>query len=346
MNLKIQKVIPNFVVQLIDDDEIWVSKNYSLYKSRIGEDDFKKVINLPFSLSDHVLLRSRLFTRALRLGIRSVLKLKSGTFLVNSQKKIYRIEKNGNIVEVLNFKKGLGPLRQGWCEDNDGNCYLGEYFLNNNRENTVNLFKSNDDGLNWKVIKKFDDIRHIHCVQYDPFSNSIWLGTGDRSHESSISFSEDGGENWSVIGAGDEIFRTVSFIFTKDHVYWGTDSPTKHNFIYRYHRKNSEIERLSQVDGPIHYSAEVSNLKLFATVVEGESEGKTLQLDNKAHIWCSSDARNFEDLISWEKDSFPYILGFGRIIFPLGMNRTKEVYFTTQSLKGADNVMMKGIIVV
>jgi len=341
MNLKTLNVIPNFVVQLIDGDEIWVSRNYSLYRSKIGEDRFEKVIDLPFSFCDHVVGRSRLLSRALRLGIRSVLSLKSGTFLVNSQKKIFRIEENGMINEVFHFNKGLGPLRQGWCEDNDGNCYLGEYLLNSSRKDKVKLFKSDDDGLKWQIIKEFDDIRHIHCVQYDKFSNSIWLGTGDREQESSISFSENGGESWSIIGGGEETFRTVSFIFTKNHVYWGTDSPTKHNYIYRYHRKNGEIEKLSQVDGPIHYSIEVSNLKLFATVVEGKSEGKTLQLDKKAHIWCSNDSENFEDLVGWKKDSLPYILGFGRIIFPLGFNSTNELYFTTQSLKGVDNVMMR-----
>lgn len=343
MNLRIENVIPNYTVQYIDRDDIWASKGASLYKSKIKEDKFEKIIDLPFSFKDNIFGKSRLLSRAFRLGIKSIIKLQSGTILINAQKKIFRFRDN-EIFEVFDFKNGFGPLRHGWCEDNQENCFIGEYFLNNKRNNAINLYKSSDDGLNWEIIESFTNIRHIHSVQFDPFTDFIWLCTGDHDDESRISFSQDYGETWEVIGSGDEMYRTVSLIFDKDKIYWGSDSPTRNNYIYSYNRKNGNIEKLSPVDGPIHYSAKFNQYKLFATVVEGESEGKTLQWDTKSHIWCSKDSKNWYDIASWEKDNLPYILGYGRTIFPAGSRQGKYLYFSTQCLQDIDNSLIKCVI--
>jgi len=128
-------------------------------------------------------------------------------------------------------------------------------------------------------------------------------------------------------------------LFTKDHIYWGSDAPTRQNYIHRYRCKNGEIERLVAVGGPVHYSTTLGNgIKLFATTAEGNSEGKSAAWDKKAHIWASEDGTNWEDLISWEKDFWPYILGFGRVLFAHGKHGDR-LYFTTQSLKKIDNVL-------
>jgi len=328
------------VVHYIDGRELWVSSNYTIYRSEDGGNTFNKVANLPTFSMIQLLGKFRLTSRAFRLGIRTLRKLKSGTVLAIANRKIFRL-KNNEIKVVYSFRKGLGPLREGWCEDNEGNCYLGEYFLNNKRDTPVYLLKSEDDGQTWKIVYSFRNIRHIHCVQYDPFSKSIWLSTGDRDEESSILFSEDGGETWVDIGLGNQMFRAVSLLFTKNHVYWGSDAPTKQNYIYRYIRKTGEIERLTPVDGPVHYSTIVKNkIKLFATTVEGNSEGKSAEWDKKAHIWGSEDGVYWKDLISWRKDIWPYILGYGRILFASGWHRSNDVYFTTQALQKVDNVLI------
>jgi hypothetical protein len=279
--------------------------------------------------------RSQLLGRALRLGVRSIRKLTSGTILLIANRKLLRM-KDSTFEVAYSFVRGLGPLREGLCEDNEGTCYMGEYFLNTRRTVAVNLLKSTDDGQSWEIIRSLDNIRHIHCVQYDPFGRRIWVGTGDRDEESSISFSQDGGKSWIEIGSGDQMFRTVSLLFTKDYVYWGTDAPTRQNHIYRYDRKTGKIKSQAVVDGAIHSSASLEKgIKLFATGVEGNSEGKSSEWDRKAHIWASRDGTHWEDLIGWEKDYWPYILGYGLIFFAHG-KCGNNIYFSTQSLRKID----------
>lgn len=340
VKLEIQKKIPNFVVQYVDNNEIWASSNHTIFRSTIGVNDFKKFCSLPVPFYSRFAGSSNLLSRSLRLGVKSILKLKDGTILAIANKKIFRI-KNGELSVVHSFDKGSGPLRKGWCEDNNGNCYFGEYFLNNKRNSSVKLFKSSDNGKKWDSIQAFENIRHVHALQFDPFSGNLWLCTGDRDDESSIMFSEDEGDSWVPIASGKQIFRTVSLLFTKKHVYWGTDAPSKQNYICRYSRDNGAIDKLAPVDGPVHYSINVGNqFKLFSTAVEGNSEGNSMEWDKDAHIWASMDANRWNSIIDWKKDSWPYILGYGKILFPNGQNNTNDLYLTPQALKTVDTMLI------
>jgi hypothetical protein len=336
INLEIKKIIPGMRVHWIDEEGILASSRYTLYLSRNYDGTFTKIIDVKtFALYD-VLACSRLLCRTFRLGIRALLKLKNGVILVVANGRVICCN-NGRSKTVFFFEKGVGPLRDGLCEDNNGNIYIGEYFINNSRKHPVKLFKSEDCGENWMVLQVFKNIRHIHCVQYDPYENLIWIGTGDRDEESSIMFSEDYGETWKNIGSGNQMFRTLSLLFTEDYVYWGTDTPARQSYIYRYKRKNGTIERLSPVNGPVYYSTSLeNNILFFSTGAEGKSEGVSGAWDNKAHIWASIDGTKWEDIVSWEKDSLPYILGYGKIVFARGKSKDMLV-FTTECLKGIDN---------
>jgi len=340
MGFEILKVIPNMVIHWVNKEEIWTSSNYTIFKSTDGGDNFSKIVELKVPIWFSIAGGNRLIARALRLGIRSLRILKSGTILAIANKRVFRIRDNKAEVTYI-FERGLGPLRQGWCEDEEGNVYIGEYFLNNKRAFPVRLLKSNDDGKTWRTIYSFENIRHIHCVQFDPFTRAIWVGTGDRDEESGIFYSKDE-KNWVAIGSGNQMFRTVSLIFTKDYVYWGTDIPTRQNYICRFERKSGKIERLVAVDGPVHYSTILEDGTLiFATTVEGNSEGRSAEWDKRAHIWASRNGKDWEDIISWEKDRWPYLLGYGRILFGQGKHG-KFLFLTTQCLKGIDNCLIKG----
>jgi hypothetical protein len=338
LKLEIKKTIANMTVHWVEDSKIHTSSGYNFYTSKDEGRTFESAGALKGSSLTRILGKSRLMTRGLRLGIRDFRILSSGTMLAMADRRIYR-SSDGDLKPVHHFRKGVGPLREGWCEDNEGTCYLAEYFLNNKRDSPVKLLKSTDDGQTWITVASFERIRHVHCVQFDPFSRRIWVGTGDRDNESGILFSEDKGNTWNRIGSSDQMFRTVSFLFTDEHVYWGSDAPTKQNYIYRQTRKTEEIERLVAVNGPVHYSTMLENgAMLFGTTAEGNSEGKSASWDNKARIWASVDGKEWTDVMSWKKDAYPYILGLGRIYFPHGRSRD-NVYFTTEALKKADNML-------
>jgi hypothetical protein len=109
-------------------------------------------------------------------------------------------------------------------------------------------------------------------------------------------------------------------------------------------RQSGEIQKLAAVDGPVYYAALLENgTKLFATTAEGNSEGKSAEWDKKAHIWASEDGTSWEDLISWEKDRFPYIFGFGRVLFAHGRYKD-NLYFTTQCLQKVDNMLIEATL--
>lgn len=329
------------VIHWIDHNEMWSSSGYKIYYSRDYGNTFNIIKEIPVSPLINALYKSRILCRLLRLGVRAFLKLKNGSILIVISRKMFLLS-NGSLREVFSFEHGIGPLTNGLCEDPKGNIYLGEYFPNNTRKIPVKLYKSEDQGRTWQIILSLKGIRHIHCVQYDPFDQKIWMCTGDKDKESSILFSEDEGETWICIGKNDQMFRTMSLLFTKDHVYWGTDTPSRQSYIYRYHRKTGKIERLIAVNGPVYHSVILgSGIKFFSTGVEGNSEGKSAAWDKKACIWASLDGERWENIICWEKDLWPYIFGYGRVLFARGRSENTLV-FTTQSLKNVDNISFIG----
>lgn len=67
--------------------------------------------------------------------------------------------------------------------------------------------------------------RHIHTFVKDPYSGYLFVGTGDNDTESSIYFSKDNGKTFLRLGGGSQQWRTLSFVFSEEHIFWNTDSP-------------------------------------------------------------------------------------------------------------------------
>lgn len=343
LQLEIFKNFPGFQAQWINDQELWSSSNFGIYYSDTITSTPKKIFDLEMPFYMRALSNSRLAARAFRLGVRSFLRLTNGTILIIANKCIFRFEGN-HLNKVHTLERGIGPLRNGMCEDQRGNVYLGEYFLNNNRSHEVKLLKSCDKGKTWTIIQSMKNIRHIHAVQYDPFEKKLWMATGDRDEESFILYSDDDGESWEKMASGSQIYRTVSLLFTDSHIYWGTDAPTIQNCIFRYSRNSGEIEKVAEVNGPVYYSAKTDDgLLLFSTGNEGKSEGSTMEWDNTARIWASRDGTHWQDLAKYEKDRWPHILGFGRVLFARGSSN--YVAFTTQCVKGLDETTFTGAVI-
>lgn len=80
---------------------------------------------------------------------------------------------------------------------------------------------------------------------------------------------------------------------------------------------------------------------IFATTAEGNTEGKSAEWDKKAHIWASRDGMKWEDLISWEKDLLPIVLGLGRVYFPHGKHDGDKLFFTLEALRSMDNKLVQ-----
>lgn len=79
-------------------------------------------------------------------------------------------------------------------------------------------------------------ITHFHQVKRDPFTNIIYLTSGDKPSQLYWWYSTDFGNNWNLLindrsasyNWEEHILRTINFIFTKDYIYWATDFGTNH----------------------------------------------------------------------------------------------------------------------
>ena len=67
--------------------------------------------------------------------------------------------------------------------------------------------------------------RHIHVLMKDSYTGDIYMGVGDADDESAIYRSTDNGNSFTLVGSGNQKWRTLSFIFTKENIFWNTDSP-------------------------------------------------------------------------------------------------------------------------
>lgn len=107
---------------------------------------------------------------------------------------------------------------------------FAEYGTGNDAE--MYVWKTKNKGATWeKVFTKGarggnGEIKHFHCVQIDPFTKDIWLASGDTDDEAKIWKSIDEGETWQELFSGSQHTRALGFIFEKDVIYYGMDSPT------------------------------------------------------------------------------------------------------------------------
>lgn len=334
--IKIEKKIHNFIVHYSTNNELWASSDQNLYRF---ENQFKKIteIKIRKSLKLNLFRKSKFMKRILKLWINNFLLLDSSTVLFIHNGKIYRhVIGTDNASVVYHLKHGTRPLNRGFTKDSNGFVYLGEYWSNNKRKE-VCIIKGSQDGKNWYPVYAFPkgSIRHIHAVQHDPYTNSIWVTTGDKtdgeSAETLIAFSEDGGRNFTTIGKGNYKWKTISLVFTEDYVYWGTDDPFRHNYIYQWKRSNGNLERLAFVKGPVYYSKKVGDYILFSTTVEKGSGDQ----DSYARIYGLDRNLNCFELYKLKKDHFnPALFGYGIFEFAQGKIKENKFWVSTKGLIG------------
>ncbi|TAL17288.1 hypothetical protein EPN96_05520 [bacterium] len=283
------------------------------------------------------LSRVRLFRHFLRLGVHHLLPLGDGAFLVIIRKRAYRVEADGAITSEFRFPRGNKPAAKGVCVTPAGDIFLAEYALNGQRTLPAMVHRSRDGGKTFETVHEFEAglIRHYHFVQWDPYENCLWMGTGDADSECLLFRGDESGENWTNAGGGSQLWRAVGVAFRPEALYWGTDAGsdagTHPNFVMRFDRKTRELRKVMEVQGPCHGNAALSDGTLVVTTgVEGGQNEK----DRSAHLWASRDGVSWEELFSCKKDLWPHIVQFGVIRFPQGMESGEKLAFTCFGLEG------------
>lgn len=117
----------------------------------------------------------------------------------------------------------------------------------------LKIWRGTNDGQTWSVVvtrnrnPQFegdtDVIRHFHTVRYDPYEDLFWIGSGDWSVECAIYTIKPDGTDFVIIAQGTsglsgQQYRTTSFMFTEDYVWWGSDS---------FHQQDHPMARLDRL---------------------------------------------------------------------------------------------------
>ncbi|MPM53820.1 hypothetical protein SDC9_100589 [bioreactor metagenome] len=158
------------------------------------------------------------------------------------------------------------------------------------------------------------------------------MGTGDKDYECKLMRSFDKGEKWEVVGEGSQLWRAINVSFTEKALYWGTDagSVPDANYIIKMDRMTNEIERVQELQGPCHGNAILQDGTIYvSTGIEGGENEK----DRFAHLWKSGKIGSFKEIMKMEKDLFPHIVQYGVIRFPIGLDGSERIIYTTFALK-------------
>ncbi|MBP5505188.1 MAG: hypothetical protein J6X89_03700 [Bacteroidales bacterium] len=337
------RFIENKKILWVDRDRAVFARGYILYSSPLSNSGWKRIgvitdgIN---SFLSHFSLTRR-FTRA---EITRYYSLGDGTELCIARKGIFRRDKGEKrFKKTFNVLRGSRPMNI--CEGIDGTLYFGEYFANMEKL-PVHIYKSADSGRSWEVVYTFPkgSINHIHGIFFDPYTQWLWLATGDRENECVIGYTKDGFKTLNEVFRGGQEYRTCVLFFYRDFIVFGTDSQYIKNTIKRFDRASQTVEDLQPVQGPIIKGTQIGDFAMVSTDVEPSDVNK----DNKAYIWFSKNGVHWETLYSAEKDWLnPTLFQFG--VFDLPQYESgysgNKFFATGKALKGCggDTIVFEDI---
>ena len=285
----------DLVVQEYDvEGNLWASRGMKIYKLDKGSREFKRIAHVPtgmtvlwlrdFSIVRWILLRPECIEMTVA-GNGDIHVLSAGRMwlLKNGNKKF------SETLRMAHYGFGDQGIRNdGILRVKENTIYLGEYFQNPHRTN-VNILKSINGGTGWTIAYDFQpgQIRHIHAVQKDPFSDSLWVCTGDSDEESMIAWSDDEFKTINKLGDGSQLWRACQLVFTKDELIWGTDNGDETIAgIYGLNRKTAELKKYCSVPGAIFFG---TRLQGGTIVMSTNRERMANERDDKVRLYIKPE---------------------------------------------------------
>ena len=306
-------------------DILYLARGAKIFKSYDNGVIWDLWIRLPVSFLCGVVLCSPILARLFRLGIHH-LTFSGDTAVVIFNKESFLI-KDGRI-RSLGLLEGSRPL--ALCANADA-TYYGEYRSNPERS-VVHVWSLNSEVQRWQPIWTFEGVRHVHGVFADPFTDSIWVTTGDTDKESAIWQTTDGFTTLEKILGGAQQFRAVQLLFTSDFVYFGSDAPTERNYIYRWERWSKKLTTLVSVGGPVYFGYRAGDTLFFSTAVEPGA----VHTSGFVEVWRSVGGEVWEKIDHFEKDRYPMkYFQYGQVFFPNGIGNENVLFFTPFATKSS-----------
>jgi len=206
-----------------EGDALYFARGQELYVSTDGLNTSESLGALPETLNAPILLVTPF-----------------GYFL-RSGATIYR---SGDLVDwtvtfAMNARGLFHSFDYYWEETSQtGYLYTGEYSVDPTARHRVYRGTFSADGEErWDTVLEFTALaewqanrsvltaaRHVHVVVVDPYTGHVWVGVGDVDEHAKILTSDDHGDSFSLVGMGNQAWRTVAIWFTPRYVYWGMDT--------------------------------------------------------------------------------------------------------------------------
>ena len=348
MQLEIREEFRGFRGHEVDENGVLVSKGYTMGQQRIIDGRVRPMGSLPIIPTDKLMSMIPVLSSALRKRVNAALMLPSGTLVVATHQALYRTADAGRTwTRTHIFRAGTHTAANGMCVDEEGRVYYGEYMDNADRSMGVRVYRSDDDGKDWRKVYEIapGTVRHIHFMQVDPSTGNIWMGTGDNDDESFIVMSEDGGQRFELMGKGSQTWRAVQLIFDKEYIYWGTDAgrdkgPKATNTICRMNRDATKVDLLKEIHGPAHSAAiTAAGTRIITTGVESVGKG----YDNHARVWASVDGDKWAEIAKFKKSLLPTSLDYGVIRLMPGQEKTRDIWLSMAGLSGGNRLALARI---
>lgn len=237
----------------------------------------------------------------------------------------------GDFRKMFAMPRGSKPLNV--CVAKSGHLFFGEYYQNMEKKE-VNVYGSMDGGRSWKVVYTFEagNINHVHGLFHDPYTDRIWVLTGDRENECIIGWTDDEFKTLYEELRGGQEYRSCQLFFYEDFIVYATDSQYIENEIRKIDRKTLEITTLAKIQGSAIKGGQCGKVAYLSTTVEPSEVNR----EKASHVWVSKDGEHWEDVFSAKKDCLPSILQFGTIEFPIHHEITDRLYFSGRAVKGLD----------
>lgn len=322
----------DFVIVYIGVTFCIVSKGYKLYRYDLRTGKLVR-FSLLLDKKNQLLSMSRFTRRLFRAEIRNLYHFQNDTWMCIAKKGIFRYNPTTKLFEkCCAIEKGSRPMCL--CQANDGTIYYGEYCFNPYRK-PMRIFQSKDNGDTWSVAFTFQqgEINHIHGIFQDPYSDKVWVATGDDDTACVFGYTEDGFRTFVRKYAGSQKYRVCQPLFTRDEIIFATDSQYEQNYIRSINRETGEVRDLCEIQGSGIYGAQNGNLMMISTTVEPSK----VNLDRSSHLWYSFDGHNWKELCSYEKDCLKdTYFQFGSIRFPNYEGECPYLAYNGRALKKID----------
>ena len=240
-------------------------------------------------------------------------------------------------------------IDRGWAVSPDGVIMYVGYSTTGtippgDRQNPseISAVRATDDGRVWETVftmnrnaqfegdKNF--IRHFHTIAFDNYTGKWYFSSGDgystdgtMANGFEVKFWEMTNDETPIItllhegqqidNAEDQLWRTVSYVFTKDYIIWGTDSPDVQSYYLRYDRQTGLIETRTPVSGSIFITETIQTV--WGDILIGNAaveSGAAGMWDDYTRLYICEDGEGLDwaEAYKWQKN--PSFGAFARLI--------------------------------